>query len=1066
MTWLQTASAGNTNLGLATIVCGQPGALNDPANTALKFSGNMSNDVEVPYGPGISPSGSFSVELWVKGANVYGIPISMTDYNTPTASGGWYIAQTDTNLKGPGGFYFRVYVGGSRIGCNLNMTMDPNAWYHIVGVFNGSQELLYTNGVLAASGSTAGSYTPPTTPQPLRFGQYGSGYYAYDGLIDEPAFYKYALSAGQIAAHYAAATTNGTGYAAQILADHPAGYWRFNETFTPPTAQNSSTVGAPLNGAYYGPSTTAVDLDGPTVPGLESNNRVLQVTTNALSGVVIPSLNFTTNTVTFECLIKPKADQVDALGNPTLAGVVVHRNQLRRSNACGINFASATTLGYCWNVGNVNGNNTVASTTDFGLTPPEGSWSYVALAISPTSATMYMYDGTNWSSAVDSINTSFAAQTFDGYTCVGFDYAPTHNFNGSIDEVAIYNKTLTQGQLNTHALAAFGGLGAPVLVPSATAPVVQSPSPSAPDPNIYAGAPFTLSMDAIGAGLAYQWEFTTDFSTYTIIPGATNSTYTKPSAMNADTGYYGVIISNATGTVTSDFLYVGVASVAFPNVNQPVPAALSVYPGGSASFTASSATGGGLGYQWQQAGTNLPGATTSTLALVNVTAGNSGNYTLVVTNAAGSVTSTPPATLSVVAPPSGSYESAVLADAPEGYWRLQDTGSSLTIFDSMGRHNGYCNRYVSQSTNGLGFLQPGALAGESCYSMYFDGQNHVTYGVDVPWSSALNAPVFSAECWVLMGNTNYYVGTAHGMSCMGCRDDNGDCAERSRGWYLNAQTIINSWSDYMAIGGENGTGGLDGGQWSQNWSSTTVFLNTYANWTHLVCTYDGTINRLYVNGVLASSNTGDFAPGLYRDLYIGSGDAYVQAFPGTQWTGNIEEAAYYPRLLTADRVLAHYELGRYGNTNLPIIALPPASQTVNSGAAVALSPLVIGAPTISYQWKLNGTNLPGATSLNLSFASASLANAGSYALAATNSYGGVVSPAAILTVLPPPVITITYQIVAGSGGTQNLQINYAVGNLYSATNVAGPWTAVSGATAPSCTVPINPATPIMFFRVK
>jgi hypothetical protein len=64
------------------------------------------------------------------------------------------------------------------------------------------------------------------------------------------------------------------------------------------------------------------------------------------------------------------------------------------------------------------------------------------------------------------------------------------------------------------------------------------------------------------------------------------------------------------------------------------------------------------------------------------------------------------------------------------------------------------------------------------------------------------------------------------------------------------------------------------------------------------------------------------------------------------------------------------------------------------------------------------------------------------------------------------VITITYQIVAGSGGTQNLQINYAVGNLYSATNVAGPWTAVSGATAPSCTVPINPATPIMFFRVK
>jgi hypothetical protein len=387
----------------------------------------------------------------------------------------------------------------------------------------------------------------------------------------------------------------------------------------------------------------------------------------------------------------------------------------------------------------------------------------------------------------------------------------------------------------------------------------------------------------------------------------------------------------------------------------------------------------------------------------------------------------------------------------------------------MGRHNGVCNTISSPSTNGLSFLQPGALAGESSSSIYFDGYDHGIWGVDVAYSPALNAPIFTAECWVLLGDTNYYGLSTHGLDIMGCRNDNGDCAERSQGFYLamiNGSTI-STWSDYMALGGENGTGAQDGGQWSQNWVSPTIQTNTYANWTHLACTYDGTINRIYVNGVQASSNTGFFATNRYRDYYIGSGDVYGGvAQTGNQWTGNIGEAAYYPQALSAARILAHYELGRYGNTNLPIVVLPPASETVNAGAAAGFSPVVVGAATINYQWKLNGANVVGATNLNLSFASANLTNAGSYTLAATNSFGGVVSPAAILTVVPPPTITITYQIVAGGGGSQSLQINYAAGNLYSATNVTGPWTEVNGATAPSYTVPINPATPSMFFRVK
>ena len=56
--------------------------------------------------------------------------------------------------------------------------------------------------------------------------------------INEQIGYEFSASLQYyaIAAHFAAATTNNAGYAAQILADNPVGYWGFNEAAaTPPS---------------------------------------------------------------------------------------------------------------------------------------------------------------------------------------------------------------------------------------------------------------------------------------------------------------------------------------------------------------------------------------------------------------------------------------------------------------------------------------------------------------------------------------------------------------------------------------------------------------------------------------------------------------------------------------------------------------------------------------------------------------------------------------------------------------------------------------------------------------
>jgi pectate lyase/pectin methylesterase-like acyl-CoA thioesterase len=65
---------------------------------------------------------------------------------------------------------------------------------------------------------------------------------------------------------------------------------------------------------------------------------------------------------------------------------------------------------------------------------------------------------------------------------------------------------------------------------------------------------------------------------------------------------------------------------------------LTVGAGGQATLSVT-ASGQGLSYQWKKDGTDISGATSSSLALTNLQVADTGAYTVVVTNSAGSVTS-------------------------------------------------------------------------------------------------------------------------------------------------------------------------------------------------------------------------------------------------------------------------------------------------------------------------------------------------------------------------------------------------------------------------------------------
>lgn len=110
-------------------------------------------------------------------------------------------------------------------------------------------------------------------------------------------------------------------------------------------------------------------------------------------------------------------------------------------------------------------------------------------------------------------------------------------------------------------------------------------------------------------------------------------------SINADGLATGLSVGGSTITASAGNL---AANTTLTVVTQPAitnqPLSVTVSAGGTATFTAG-ASGGALSYQWQLNGTNIVGATGASLVITNVSLANIGVYTVIVNNAAGSVTS-------------------------------------------------------------------------------------------------------------------------------------------------------------------------------------------------------------------------------------------------------------------------------------------------------------------------------------------------------------------------------------------------------------------------------------------
>lgn len=156
-------------------------------------------------------------------------------------------------------------------------------------------------------------------------------------------------------------------------------------------------------------------------------------------------------------------------------------------------------------------------------------------------------------------------------------------------------------------------------------------------------------------------------------------------------------------------------------------------------------------------------------------------------------------------------------------------------------------------------------------------------------------------------------------------------------------------------------------------------------------------------------------------------------FIGYDW-GNDDMGVATNEMMHFEDTYAGDALPSVSGITPPYVAEQPESQTLPTGATVTFAVYPAGMNAVSYQWRFDGADIPGATSSTYTLTNVAPANAGNYSVLLSNTAGTTLSSNAILSVtIPPPLAVDPFASALANGGTA-----YAAGAaLIGQTNAQG-----------------------------
>lgn len=392
------------------------------------------------------------------------------------------------------------------------------------------------------------------------------------------------------------------------------------------------------------------------------------------------------------------------------------------------------------------------------------------------------------------------------------------------------------------------------------------------------------------------------------------------------------------------------------------PQSIRVYENPELTHTFQVLAGGSepMSYQWYKDGAAVEGAQDRRLS-VPLSADAAGDYTVVASNAYGSVTS-PVAKMTLLAEPApNSYEGLVYGFNPHAYWRLGESSGGLA-YEQIGGRNGL---YTADNTLG----RPGAIKDDPDTSAWFGGAERVM----APSMDIIDTSEITMLAWIKSeGEIPHYAGVIFNRGGSGS----------ASGLDIAHEQVCYHWADTQ-------------------YSYRSGLYPENDVWNLVAITITPTAGKAYLgdskgNFTAATNAVAHVTANINADMQLG-GDQNV----ARRFKGEIDEAVIFSRALSFAEIEQIYRIGLSGYNTPPHFITEPLDFEGFDEDVVSLSAAALGSPEIVYQWYRDGELIEGATSQSLTF-TGFVEDSGEYTVVATNPAGSTTSSAAKVTLTYAP----------------------------------------------------------------
>ncbi len=430
-----------------------------------------------------------------------------------------------------------------------------------------------------------------------------------------------------------------------------------------------------------------------------------------------------------------------------------------------------------------------------------------------------------------------------------------------------------------------------------------------------------------------------------------------------------------------------------------------------------------LRYQWRFNGTNIAGATTNVYTLANIQAGNAGSYTVVVTNTLGRATSSV-ATLTV-----NPRFTPVFADNfdanSSANWRLNQSSIANTRVAFAYNYSGYgipsAPNSVGGTTKGVKFEANYTGAGVAALNISpigqsFGGNYRLHYDLWInangpfPLGGTGSSQLQTAGVGTDGTRVEWNTGTSDGVFF--AIDGEGQATDTSPDIRAQIGITLQNTNSGVYVGGTNTSirrcsdpyyaNVFPGGQTPPAAQAQTGALDVGTvgfAWRDVVINKSGNTIEWFIDGLKICSVTN--ATLTASNIFVGYWDPFASLSDNT-----------------------NLSFGLVDNLRVEVPAVAPAITTQPQPLAVKVTSnatftaAATGIPAPAYQWRLNGTNLSGATGASYTRTNVQYADAGSYSVVATNVAGSSVSADAALSILTAAPGQFQAPVVQADGSLQ------------------------------------------------